>query len=115
MWEKYLSKTKSLKKGIWDKSFEKEALQKSNDELHIKIDTLEIYKQPVQSKCEDFEQLVLKLSHGQENLTNYLALKGCNSIKKKLGIIPLTKRRCIRTCSLNQRLKLNLILHAIIA
>ena len=43
--QKYLSKIKSLKKVIRNLSFEKEALQKSNDELHMKIGTLETKKQ----------------------------------------------------------------------
>jgi len=69
--QKYLSKIKSLKKVIRNLSFEKEALQKSNDELHMKIGTLETKKQEVQSKCECFEKLVLKFSKGRKNWTNY--------------------------------------------
>jgi len=52
--QKYLSKISSLKKVIRNLSFKKEALQKSNDEIHMKIDTLETKKQEIQSECEGF-------------------------------------------------------------
>jgi len=58
--QKYLSKIKFLKKTIGDSSFKKEALQKSKDELHIKIDTLKEENKEVESKCKDFEKLILK-------------------------------------------------------
>jgi len=56
-----LSKIKSLKKTISNLSFEKDCLEKKN-ETHIKIETLEIEKKYLQSKCEDFEKMVLKFS-----------------------------------------------------
>ena len=80
--QKQLSKIKSLKKVIRDLSFEKEALQKSNDELHIKIDPLETEKQELQSKYEDFEKLVLRFSKGQENLDKLLGSQRCHAIRR---------------------------------
>ena len=62
--KKYLSKIRSLKKVIWNLSFEKEALQKSNDELHMKLDTFETKKQEVQSKREGFEKIGFKVFKG---------------------------------------------------
>ena len=114
--QKYLFKVKSLNNAIRDSTFEKKALQKSSDELHIKIDTLETKKQDVQSKCEGFEKLVLKFSKGQENLEKLLGSKRMSFNKEGIGycIIPLTKRRAIRTL-FNERSETNLILNAIIA
>jgi len=77
-----LSKIKSLKKVIRDLSFEKEALQKSNDELHIKIDPLETEKQELQSTYEDFEKSVLKFSKGKENLDKLLGSQRCHAIRR---------------------------------
>jgi len=87
-----LSRIKSLKKAIRDLSFEKEALQKSNDELHIKIDSLETKRQDIHSKCEGFEKLVLKFSKGQENSDKLLGSQRMSFNKKGIGYNPLTKK-----------------------
>jgi len=113
--QKYFSKIKSLKKGIWDLSFKKEALQNSNDELHTKIDTHEIDKQAVHFKCEDFEKLILNLSYGQENLDKLLCSQRMWFNKEGIGYNPFNKKKCVWTLLFNRRLKANLIFPAIIA
>ena len=57
-----MSKIKSLKKIISNLCLEKECLEKLKDEDYIKIETLEIEKKELKSKCEDLEKMVLKFS-----------------------------------------------------
>jgi len=59
-----LSKIKFLKKTICDLSFEKEGLEKSNNEFHTRIETHEIEKKELLLKCEGLEKVVLKFSKG---------------------------------------------------
>jgi len=67
---------------------EKEALQKQNDDLHLKIKHVQKEKEEVQSKCRAFEKLVLKFTKGQDNLDKLLVHKECPLIKKVLVTIP---------------------------
>jgi len=52
--------------------FKKKVLEKSNNEFHTSIETLEIEKKGFQSKCEDLKKVVLKFSKGQNNLNKLL-------------------------------------------
>jgi len=70
--QEYLSKLKSLKKAIYNLSFEKEVLQKLNSELHTRIETLDEEKEELQFKCEGLQKSVLKFSKGQDNLDKLL-------------------------------------------
>ena len=67
--QEYLSKIKSLKKTICDLSFEKEVLQKLNNESHTRIETLEKEKKELQSKYEGLEKVAMKFSKAQDNLS----------------------------------------------
>jgi len=61
-----------LKKTIRKSSFEKEGLEKSNNEFHTRIESLEIEKKGLQSKWEDLKKLVLKFFKRQDNLDKLL-------------------------------------------
>jgi len=87
----YLSKIKSLKKTIRDLSFEKEVLQKSNNEFQTRIEILEIEKKRLQSKCEDLKKLVLKFSKGRHNLDKLLGFQRMFFNKEAIDIIALIK------------------------
>jgi len=52
----------------------KEALQKANDELHIKVDTLETKEQEVQSNYEGFEKIGFKVFKGTRKFGQIIRL-----------------------------------------
>jgi len=110
----YLSKIKSLKKTISSLSFEKECLEKSKNEAHIKIETLEIEKKELQSNCEDLEKMVLKFSKGQGNLDKLLASQRMSFNKKVLDTDLLTKRKLTKTSLFKRYLKMHLTSYVII-
>jgi len=72
MWARLFVQNKIIQKTISHLSLEKECLKKSKVEAQIKIDTLEIEKKELQSKCEDLEKIVLKFSKAQNNLDKLL-------------------------------------------
>ena len=110
----YLSKIKSLKKTISNLSLEKECLEKSKVEAHIKIETLEIEKKELQSNCEDLEKMVLKFSKGQGNLDKLLVSQRMSFNKKVLDTDLLTKRKLTKTSLFKRYLKMHLTSYVII-
>jgi len=89
----YLSKIKSLNKTISNLTFEKECLEKSKIEIHTRIETLEIEKKELQSKCEDLEKMVLKFSKGQDNLDKLLGSQRISFNKEDIGYNPFNKKK----------------------
>ena len=79
----YLSKIKSLKKTISNLCLEKEYLEKSKVEDHTKIETLEIEKEELTSKCEHLKNIVLKFFKGQNNVNFKKEGIGYNPVNKK--------------------------------
>ena len=100
-----MSKIKSLKKTIGNLRFEKEYLEKWKIEAHTKIETLEVEKKELTSKCEDLEKMVLKFSKGQNNLEKLLGHQECPLTKKVLDATLLTKRKLIKTSLFKRYLK----------
>jgi len=83
----------SLKKTISNLRFEKEYLEESKVEAHIKIETLEIEKKGLTSKCEDLEKMVLKFSKGQNNLEKLLGSQRMSFNKEGIGYNPFNKKK----------------------
>lgn len=94
--QEHLSKIKTFKKTIHNLLFEKEMLQRENDDLHLKIEHLEKEKQEVQSKCGAFEKLALKFTKGQDNLDKLLDSQRMFFNKEGIGYNPLNKKKAYK-------------------
>ena len=85
-----------MKKTIRDLSFEKEVLQKSNNESHTRIEALEKEMKERQSKYEGLEKVVLKLSKGQDNLDKLLGSQRMSFNREGIGYNPFNKKKTYR-------------------
>ena len=81
------------KKTIRVLSLQKDGLEKSNNEFHTRIETLEIKRKELQFKCEDLEKMVLEFSKAQDNLDKLLGSPRMSFNKEGIGYNSFNKKK----------------------
>jgi len=88
--------------------------KKSNNAFHTGIETLEIEKKDLQSKCESLEKMVLKFTKGQDNLNKLFGSQRMSFNKECIGCNPSNKKKHTKASSFNMHPKINLTSYTII-